>query len=90
LISGVTAAGVAAYWRHGLYGRVASRLYTAWACAAVFLPIAAGRLFDLTQGYRAAVLIAGAANLLGVLVGFSLPHQENRQPEAELQPDAAR
>lgn len=90
VISGVTAAGVASYWRRALYGRVASRLYTAWACAAVFLPIAAGRLFDLTQGYRAAVLIAGGANLLGVLVGFSLPHQEDRQPEAELQPDITR
>ena len=87
VISGVTAAGVAAYWRRALYGRVASRLYTAWAAAAVVLPIAAGRLFDLTQGYRAAVLIAAGANLLGVIVGFSLPHQHKRQAEAEV-PDA--
>jgi MFS transporter, OFA family, oxalate/formate antiporter len=90
LISGVTAAGVAAYWRRELYGRVASRLYTAWAAAAVFLPIVAGHLFDLTHGYGAAVLIAGGANLLGVLVGFALPHQDARRAEAPLQPDAAR
>jgi len=84
VISGVTAAGVAAYWRRALYGRVASRLYTAWAAAAVVLPIAAGRLFDLTQGYRAAVLIAGGANLLGVIVGFALPHQDNRHADVQL------
>jgi MFS family permease len=84
VISGVTAAGVAAYWRRALYGRVASRLYTAWAAAAVVLPIAAGRLFDLTQGYRAAVLIAGGANLLGVIVGFALPHQDNRHSDVQL------
>ncbi len=89
IISGVTAAAVAAYWRHALYGRIASRLYTAWACAAVFLPIVAGRLFDLTQGYRAAVLIAGGANLVGVLVGFSLPHQDTRQSSARREPAAA-
>ena len=88
LISGITAAGVAAYWKRALYGRVASRLYTAWAAAAVFLPIAAGHLFDLTQGYRAAVLIAGTANLLGVIVGFSLPHQDKRQADAQI-PDAS-
>jgi MFS transporter, OFA family, oxalate/formate antiporter len=84
VISGVTAAGVAAYWRRALYGRVASRLYTAWAAAAVVLPIAAGRLFDLTQGYRAAVLIASGANLLGVIVGFALPHQDNRHAGVQL------
>jgi hypothetical protein len=88
VISGVTAAGVAAYWKRALYGRVASRLYTAWAAAAVILPIAAGRLFDLTQGYRAAVLIAAGANLLGVTVGFTLPHQDKRQADAQI-PDAS-
>ena len=89
VISGVTAAGVAAYWRRALYGRVASRLYTAWAAAAVVLPIAAGRLFDLTQGYRAAVLIAGGANLLGVIVGFTLPHQDNHQSDVQLSSSAS-
>src|SRR5262245_10085912 len=75
LISGVTAAAVAVYWRHALYGRMASRLYTAWCAAAIVLPIAAGRLFDLTQGYGAAILIAGGGNVLGVVVALALPRQ---------------
>jgi len=76
LISGVTAAAVAVYWRRALYGRVASRLYTAWCAAAITLPIIAGRLFDLTQGYGAAVLIAAGANALGVVVALGLPRQD--------------
>jgi len=75
LISGVTAAAVAVYWRRALYGRVASRLYTAWCAAAVILPIVAGRLFDLTHGYGAAVLIALGGNALGVVVALGLPRQ---------------
>ncbi len=75
VISGVTAAAVAVYWRRALYGRVASRLYTAWCAAAIILPIIAGRLFDLTQGYGAAVLIAAGGNALGVLVALGLPRQ---------------
>jgi hypothetical protein len=75
VISGVTAAAVAVYWRRALYGRVASRLYIAWCAAAVVLPIAAGRLFDLTQGYGVAVLIAAAGNALGILVALGLPRQ---------------
>lgn len=75
IISGVTAAAVAVYWRHALYGRVASRVYIAWCAAAIVLPIAAGRLFDLTQGYGVAVMIAGAGNVLGFLVALGLPRQ---------------
>ena len=40
-----------------------------------FLPIAAGRLFDLTQSYRIAVLISAGANALGFLVAIGLPRQ---------------
>ncbi len=75
LISGVTAAAVAVYWRHALYGRVASRIYMAWCAAAIVLPVIAGRLFDLTQGYSTAVLIAAGGNALGVLVSLGLPRQ---------------
>ncbi len=78
-ISGVTAAAVAVYWRHALYGRVASRLYMAWGTAAIVLPIAAGRLFDLTQGYGTAVLIAAAGNLIGIGVALGLPRQRARR-----------
>ena len=89
LISGVTAAAVAVYWRRALYGRVAGRLYTAWCAAAVVLPIVAGRLFDLTQGYGAAVLIAAGGNALGVLVGIGLPRQDPARAQARRRSDPA-
>ena len=73
IISGVTAAAVAVYWRRALYGRMASRVYLSWSAAAIVLPIVAGRLFDLTQGYGAAVLIAAAGNALGVVLAAGLP-----------------
>ena len=83
LISGMTAAAVAVYWRRALYGRMASRVYIAWCAAAIVLPIVAGRLFDLTHGYGAAVLIAGGGNALGVLVAAGLPRQHSA-PEPPL------
>ncbi|MGH7414164.1 MAG: MFS transporter [Candidatus Rokuibacteriota bacterium] len=73
LISGVTAAAVAVYWRRALYGRMASRVYMAWCAAAIILPVIAGRLFDLTQGYGTAVLIAAGGNALGIFVALGLP-----------------
>ena len=39
LVSGLTAAAVAVYWRRALYGRMASRVYIAWCAAAIVLPI---------------------------------------------------
>ena len=75
LVSGVTAAAVAVYWRRAVYGRMAGRVYIAWCAAAIVLPIVAGRLFDLTHGYRAAVLIAGGSNALGALLALGLPRQ---------------
>ena len=75
VISGVTAAAVAVYWRRALYGRMASRVYIAWSAAAIVLPVIAGRLFDLTQGYGSAVLIAAGANALGILVSLGLPRR---------------
>jgi OFA family oxalate/formate antiporter-like MFS transporter len=77
VISGVTAAAVAVYWRRALYGRVASRVYIAWCAAAIVLPVIAGRLFDLTQGYGTAVLIAAGGNALGILVSLGLPRQSS-------------
>ena len=77
VISGVTAAAVAVYWRRALYGRVASRVYIAWCAAAIVLPVVAGRLFDLTQGYGTAVLIAAGGNALGIVVSLGLPRQRS-------------
>lgn len=76
LVSGLTAAAVAAYWRLALYGRIASRIYIAWSAAAIVLPVVAGRLFDLTAGYGAAVLLAAAGNVAGVLVALGLPRPD--------------
>jgi len=75
IISGLTAAAVAVYWRRALYGRVASRIYLAWCAAAIVLPVTAGRLFDLTQSYRTAVLIAAGGNVVGILAALGLPRQ---------------
>jgi len=75
LISGVTAAAMAVYWRRALYGRVASRMYLAWCTAAVILPIAAGHLFDVTQGYGTAILIGAGGNALGILLALGLPRE---------------
>ena len=75
LISGVTAGAVAAYWPKVEFGRIASRTYIAWCLAAISLPVLAGHLYDLTGGYERAVIVAGGANLLAVLVALTLPRQ---------------
>jgi hypothetical protein len=54
---------------------MASRIYMAWCAAAIVLPVTAGRLFDLTQGYGAAVLIAAGGNAVGILISLGLPRR---------------
>ena len=73
VISGLTAAAIARYWHKNAFGRVASRLYIAWCVAAVTLPILAGWIYDRTQGYGAALLLAGGANLIAVGIAARLP-----------------
>jgi OFA family oxalate/formate antiporter-like MFS transporter len=73
LISGVTAAAVAVYWRRELYGLIASRIYLAWCAAAIMLPIVAGHLFDVTQSYGTAIVIAAGGNVVGIIVALGLP-----------------
>jgi OFA family oxalate/formate antiporter-like MFS transporter len=73
VISGLTAAAIARYWGANAFGRVAGRLYIAWCIAAVSLPVLAGWLYDRTAGYGAAVLLAGALNLLAVAIAARLP-----------------
>jgi OFA family oxalate/formate antiporter-like MFS transporter len=82
LISGVTAAAVAVYWRRALYGLIASRIYLAWCAAAIILPIVAGRLFDLTQSYGTAIVIAALGNALGIIVALGLPRQRTGRVDA--------
>lgn len=74
-ISGCAAAAVALYWPPADYGRIASRMYVAWCVAAISLPLLAGYLFDLTQGYETTVIIAGCGNLVGVIVALGLPRR---------------
>jgi OFA family oxalate/formate antiporter-like MFS transporter len=76
LISGVTVAAVASYWPRSEFGRIAGRMYVAWCLAAIALPVLAGRLYDLTGGYEMAVVVAGGANLLAILVALTLPRQK--------------
>jgi OFA family oxalate/formate antiporter-like MFS transporter len=75
LMSGVTAAAVAVYWRRELYGRIASRIYLAWCAAAIVLPITAGHLFDVTRSYGTAILIAAGGNVVGLLAARALPDE---------------
>jgi MFS transporter, OFA family, oxalate/formate antiporter len=77
LISGVTVAAVASYWPRSEFGRIVGRTYIAWCLAAIALPVLAGRLYDLTGGYQMAVVVAGGANLLAVLVALTLPRQRH-------------
>jgi OFA family oxalate/formate antiporter-like MFS transporter len=81
IISGATAGAVARYWARNDYGRVASRIYIAWCAAALVLPVLAAVLFDLTGGYRTAMIVAGGANLAAVLVASTLPRR-GRESEA--------
>jgi OFA family oxalate/formate antiporter-like MFS transporter len=75
LISGCTAGAIALYWPPAAFGKIASQIYIAWCIAAVSLPILAGHLFDLTQGYHWTVVIAGFGNLVGVIVALGLPRR---------------
>ena len=65
LMSGSSAGYLPRIWPRDLFATLAARLYVAWCLAAVCLPVLAGWLFDLTGGYRAAVMVAAAGNLLG-------------------------
>ena len=73
VVSGLTAGAIPRYWHRNLFGRIASRMYIAWCIAAISLPVLAGWLFDRTQGYATAVMIAGSVNLLGVYFALRLP-----------------
>ena len=73
IVSGLTAGAIAQYWHRNAFGRVAGRLYIAWCIAAISLPVLAGWLYDRTQGYGSAILIAAGVNLLGMLVALRLP-----------------
>jgi MFS family permease len=68
LVSGSVAAAIGIYWGSAQYGRLAGRLYVAWCVAAITLPVVAGRVFDLTGGYAAVIMIA-AVGMAAVGIG---------------------
>ncbi len=72
-VSGATAGGIGLYWPPADYGRIAGRTYIAWCLAAISLPVLAGHLFDVTRSYSTAVLIAGAANVMGMALALTMP-----------------
>lgn len=73
LISGSTAGAIALYWPSSEYGRIAGLLYIGWCVAAVTLPVLAGHLYDISGGYRIAVLVAGCGNIAGAALAFFMP-----------------
>jgi len=77
VISGSTAGAIARYWHRNAFGGVASRLYIAWCVAAVSLPVLSGWLFDRTQGYATAVMIAAGGNVLGAMLSMTLPESRD-------------
>ena len=81
-VSGATAGGIGVYWRPADYGRIAGRTYIAWCLAAVSLPVLAGYLFDMTQAYGTAVMIAAGANVAGMAMALTMPRHGWRE-EAE-------
>jgi hypothetical protein len=56
----------------------------------VILPIVAGRVYDLTQGYGIAILIAAAGNALGIAVALGLPRPTTARADEHRCPDPAR
>lgn len=79
-VSGLTAGAIARFWSKNAFGGVAGRLYIAWCVAAISLPVLAGWLFDRTQGYGAAVLIAAGGNIVGIAVASGLPGPRAGRP----------
>jgi MFS family permease len=73
IVSGLSAGAIAQFWHRNEFGRIASRLYIAWCAAAISVPVLAGALFDRTGSYGAAMAIAAAINVLGLLLARMLP-----------------
>jgi MFS family permease len=82
IVSGMTAGAIAQYWHRNAFGRVAGQIYIAWCLAAITLPMLAGWLFDRSQGYHGAMMLAAAVNLLGALLSRSLPRRALPAPSS--------
>ena len=80
LMSGASAGYIPRLWPRDLFAAIAARLYVAWCLAAVCLPVLAGWLFDLTESYRAAVMVAAAGNLAGAWLARRIALTGSRTP----------
>lgn len=72
IVSGMTAGAIAQYWHRNAFGRVAGQICIAWCLAAITLPMIAGWLFDRSQGYHGAMMLAAAVNLPGAALSMTL------------------
>jgi OFA family oxalate/formate antiporter-like MFS transporter len=79
IVSGMTAGAIAQYWHRNAFGRVAGQIYIAWCLAAITLPMVAGWLFDRSQGYHGAMMLAAAVNLAGIAMSLTLPGRATRR-----------
>jgi MFS family permease len=86
LVSGMTAGAIAQYWHRNAFGRVAGQIYIAWCLAATTLPLLAGWIYDRSQSYQGAMMLAAAVNLLGAVVALSLPGRGTRRTEPAAPP----
>lgn len=83
VVSGMTAGAIAQYWHRNAFGRVAGQIYIAWCLAAITLPMVAGWLFDRSQGYHGAMMLAAAVNVAGAAMSLTLPGRSTRRAGAE-------
>jgi MFS family permease len=72
-VSSLLPAAGAAFFGAATLARTYGRLFTAWGAAGLAAPVLAGVLFDLTGGYRAALLVGAAAASGAVLTAVLLP-----------------
>jgi nitrate/nitrite transporter NarK len=82
----MTAGAIAQYWHRNAFGRVAGQIYIAWCLAATTLPLLAGWIYDRSQSYQGAMMLAAAVNLLGAVVALSLPGRGTRRTEPAAPP----
>jgi hypothetical protein len=62
-----------------VYGKV----FTAWGAGGVLVPWLAGRLFDVTGGYAAALAVSAMASVIAALTALALPSDLVREESGD-------